>query len=334
MSKKHGLKSIVVLCMLLVFLSASTIASASATVELKWSQPQVADHPWTVIGQKICDEVEKETNGRIKITQYPSNSLGTETEALNMLRDGSLAILTSGPAIFDSFYDPVQVFALPYLFKDKEQAYKILEGEIGQKIFNDIILKKSGIRTIAFWYFGIRTLTTKDIEVKKPSDLEGVKVRSQDDPVAINVIRALGASPIPVSFTELYISLQTGVVQGQENPIATIYFQKFYEVQKYIILTNHSVHLGTVSVSEKIWQELSKEDQKIILDVFQKNKPLIDQEIDGNNEEYIEFMKQKGVKVITPDVEAFSAYAKESIQKAYGSNKEWMDLIKQIDDAK
>lgn len=333
MSKKYVLKSIVVLGMLLVFLSASTLASAAATVELKWSQPQAEDHPWTVIGQKICDEVEKESNGRIKITQYPANSLGTEAEAVNMLRDGSLAILTSGPAIFNSFYDPVQVFTLPYLFKDKEQAYKILEGEIGQKIFNDIILKKSGIRTIAFWYFGIRTLTTKNLEVTKPSDLKGVKIRCMDDPVAINVIAALGGSPIPVSFTELYMALQTGVVQGQENPIATIYLQKFYEVQKYIILTNHSVHIGTVSVSEKIWQKLSKEDQKIILDVFQKNKPLIDQMIDGNNEKYLEVMKQKGVKVITPDVEAFRAYAKESIQKAYGNNKEWTDLIKQINDA-
>jgi tripartite ATP-independent transporter DctP family solute receptor len=323
--KKRLLWSLLIFAMVIGITASGFCAN---TVTLKWYQPEPMSHPWSMVGELICKEVNKRSNGRLQLIQYPAGALGSQAEAVDMLRMGSLAFLTSGPSILASFYDPVQVFSLPYLFKDREQAYKVIQSKIGQKIFNDIILKKSGIRTIDFWYFGIRTLTTKDIAVTKPSDLAGVKIRCMDVPVAKNVIKALGANPTPVNFNELYLALQTGVVQGQENPIATIYSQKFYEVQNYIINTNHSVHVGTVHVSEQIWKKLSKQDQKMILDVFKEYKPIIDQKIDAATKSDLQKMVDRGVKVIDPDIAAFREYANQYVWKVYG--KEWGDLIKEI----
>jgi len=303
-------------------------AWAAAPVELKWYQPEPAGHPWTDVGQIICDEVGKKSDGRLKLVQYPAGALGTQAQAVDMLRMGSLAVLTSGPSILNAFDENVQVFSAPYLFRDREHAYKAFDLPWVQTLFNDTVLKKSGVRTIAFWYFGERNLTTKTRAVMKPEDLKGAKIRSMDIPVWKNVVASLGANPTPVSFTELHMALQTGVVEGQENPIPTIHAQKFYEVQNYIILTRHVVHLGTVHVSEQIWQRLSEADRRLILDVFAQYRPEIDKRMDEKIESATKEMTARGVKIITPDLEAFKAHAVKQFMGVYG--EKWGGIIKEI----
>lgn len=320
----------IILLVTFAILTISIIGMASDMLEFKWSQCMAPDHPWTVVGQMICDEIFEVSNGRIKITQYPANTLGTEAEAADMLRMGSLAFLTSGPSVLSSFYEQVMVFGLPYIFRDREHAYKVIHSDIGQEIFNEIILSRSGIRTIDFWYFGDRVLTTKGIPVTKPTDLNGVKIRCMDYPLAQNVVRALGASPTPVSFTELYMALQTGVVVGQENPISNIHASKFYEVQDHVTFTNHSIHMGTVHVSESIWKTIPEEDQQLILGVFEKYRPIIEEKIDERTELAIEDMKARGIKFIEPDLESFKKYANQVITEAYGNDEEWMSVINRI----
>jgi len=275
-------------------------AWAAAPVELKWYQPEPAGHPWTDVGQIICDEIGKKSDGRLKLVQYPAGALGTQAQAVDMLRMGSLAVLTSGPSILNAFDENVQVFSAPYLFRDREHAYKAFDLPWVQTLFNDTVLKKSGVRTIAFWYFGERNLTTKNRAAMKPDDMKGAKVRSMDIPVWKNVVASLGANPTPINFSELYMALQTGVVEGQENPIPTIYAQKFYEVQNYIILTRHVVHLGTVHVSEQVWQRLAEADRKLILDVLAQYRPEIDKRMDEKIASASKEMAAKGVKIITP----------------------------------
>lgn len=297
-------------------------------VELKWYQPEPAGHPWTDVGQIICDEIGKRSDGRLKLVQYPAGALGTQAQAVDMLRMGSLGILTSGPSILNAFDENVQVFSAPYLFRDREHAYKAFDLPWVQKLFNDTVLKKSGVRTIAFWYFGERNLTTKNRAATKPEDMKGAKVRSMDIPVWKNVVASLGANPTPINFSELYMALQTGVVEGQENPIPTIHAQKFYEVQNYIILTKHVVHLGTVHVSEQIWQRLTEADRKLILGVFAQYRPEIDKRMDEKIASAAKEMAAKGVKIITPDVEAFKAHAVKEFMGVYGDK--WGGIIKEI----
>lgn len=318
-----------VLAVAAVFVAGGPVpAWSAASVELKWYQPEPAGHPWTDVGQIICDEVGKRSDGRLKLVQYPAGTLGTQAQAVDMLRMGSLAVLTSGPSILNAFDENVQVFSAPYLFRDREHAYKAFDLPWVQTLFNDTVLKKSGVRTIAFWYFGERNLTTKNRAAMKPEDMKGAKVRAMDIPVWKNVVASLGANPTPINFSELYMALQTGVVEGQENPIPTIHAQKFYEVQNYIILTKHVVHLGTVHVSESVWQRLSEADRKVILDVFAQYRPEIDKRMDEKIASASKEMAAKGVKIITPDVEAFKAHAVKQFMGVYGDK--WGGIIKEI----
>jgi len=297
-------------------------------IELKWYQPEPAGHPWTDVGEQICTEIGKRSAGRIKLVQYPAGTLGTQAQAVDMLRMGSLAFLTSGPSILNSYDEDVQIFSSPYLFRDKEHAYKAFNLPWVQGLFNERVLKKSGVRTIAFWYFGERHLTTRSRIVNRPEDLRGVKIRSMDIPVWKNVIASLGASPTPINFSELYMSLQTGVVEGQENPIPTIVAQKFYEVQKYITLTQHVVHLGSVHVSEQIWEKLSEADRSMILKVFDEYRPVIDKRMEERIESGLKEITAKGMTVITPDLDNFRTHAQAQFLKVYG--EKWGNIIKEI----
>lgn len=310
---------------MLSFVLAVPALAGDKPIEMKWAQPEPAGHPWTDIGEEICKEIDKRSNGRIKITQYPAGQLGSHLELVEMLRTGSVALHTSGPAALNAFDERVQIFNMPYLIKSKEQAYRIFESEVGQKMFNDVILKRSGIRTLQFWYFGTRTLTLNR-SAMKPEDLAGAKVRCMEMPIFKDAIASLGANPTPITFSELYMALQTKVVDGQENPIPTIYAQKFYEVQPYVILTNHTVHMGTVHISEMVWKRLAKEDQDLIMAVFDEFRPKIDSAIEKDAVEKLEVMKKGGVTVVEPDYEAFKKHSLDYMMERYG--KKWGDLIK------
>ncbi len=308
-------------------------APAAKVQELKWYQPEPDGHPWTDVSRQIAEEIGKNSGGSLKISIYASGVLGTQAEAIDMLRTGSLALETSGPSILASFYEQVQVFSLPYAFDNAAQGYAYFESPAGQRIFNDI-LKKSGVRTLDVWYFGDRNLTINNVAVRTPGDLAGKAVRCMDTPIAKTVIASLGGSPIPLNFAELYMALQTGVVVGQENPIPTIIAQKFYEVQNTLVLTRHSVHMGTVHASEIIWQGLTQGQRDVITAALAKYRPVIEERINRNTVEGLTFLKQKGMTVLEPDLTPFRENAKKMIAATFGNNKVWMDEIKALEDFK
>lgn len=329
-----NMRRILLLFVVLVGVGAFAAASgqseseSSGVRELRWYQPEPYGHPWTDVGQLIADEVWRRSDGRIKITQFPAGSLGTQAEALDQLRVGSLDILTSGPTILNPFDERVMVFGVPYLLRDKDHAYAVMD-QLGDELFNTNILEESGVRTIALWWFGTRTLTiNSDRPIMTPDDLDGMKVRAMTIPVYTDSVNSLGASATPVPFTELYMALQTGVVQGQENPVPTIYAQKFYEVQNQIVLTNHTVHMGSVHVSEQVWQTIPEADRQMILDVFAEYRPMIDERIQAQSTELLEEMRAGGVMVVEPDREAFRANSQAYMDRIYG--EEWGDLMARI----
>lgn len=310
--------------------SAEPTPAATKTLELKWYQPEPEGHPWTDVAKLIKDEIEANSKGSLKITIYPAGTLGTQAEAIDMLRTGSLALLTSGPSILASFYEQVQVFSLPYAFDNPAQGYAYFESESGQNMFNKIILDKSGVRTLDVWYFGDRNLTINGAKPSKPEDLKGKAVRCMDTPIAKTVVASLGGDPVPINFSELYMSLQTGVVQGQENPIPTIIAQKFHEVQDSLVLTRHSIHMGTVHVSEQIWKSMTQEQRDIITAALAKYRGEIEARINKNTEDGLKMLKDK-MTIIEPDLEPFKANAKIQIEKTFGSNKEWMSVIEDLE---
>jgi tripartite ATP-independent transporter DctP family solute receptor len=324
------MKKMLVLLLAIVVAASAFAAGSSKVVELKWYQPEPEGHPWTDVSKLIAQEIEKNSNGTLKVTIYPAGVLGTQAEAIDMLRTGSLALETSGPSILASFYSPVQVMSLPYAFDDAAQGYAYFESPAGQKIFDDI-RKKSGVRTLDVWYFGDRNLTTNNIIVKTPKDLTGKAIRCMDTPVAKTVVASLGGSPVPINFGELYMALQTGVVAGQENPIPTIISQKFYEVQNTLVLTKHSVHMGTVHVSDMIWQSLTQAQRDVITAALAKYRPVIEERINKNTLDGLVFLKSKGMTIIEPDLAPFKENAKKVIAATFGKDADWMKEINALE---
>ena len=302
----------------------------TGVVELAWGCIQAGGHPWVQVSNLIVREVYERSGGTIRITYYNAAVLGSEHEMVGMLRDGSLALLTSGPSILASFYEAVQVPGLPFIFDNPAHARRFFNSAYSQRVYNEIILGRSGIRTIDFWYLGDRHLTTRGLQVNSPADLSGVRIRSMDTPVSRTTVDALGANAVPISFPELYFALQTGVVVGQENPIPSIISQRFYEVQDNVILTGHSVHMGTVHVSEQIWSRLTAEQQRIILDAFDKYRDEVDRLVNQQTEEGIRTLRARGVQVYAPtDIEAFRAHAARVVDENFGHLPGWGEGIRQ-----
>lgn len=172
------------------------------------------------------------------------------------------------PTFHTATYEPCQVYGLPFVFEGWDQAKAYFKSEDGKKDFIQPILEKAGIRMIECSFTGGRNLTTKNKKVLTPADANGLQIRCMDAPVWRNVVRALGGSPVVVAYNELYLALQTNVCDGQENPIGNIYDMKFYEVQKYIMQTEHVLNLAFFSISDIVWQKLTEEDQKILADAL------------------------------------------------------------------
>ena len=302
--------------------------------ELSWYVGEPESHVWSQVSYDIAKEIEEGTGGSLKINVYPGATLGTQAEALDMLRTGSLAFEITGPSILASFCDQVQVYSLPYAFDSAAQAYDYFASEGSQKLYNETILNASGVRTLDVWYYGDRNLTISGVEPTKPEDLAGLSIRCMDTPISKTVVAALGGNPVPINMSELYLALQTGVVVGEENPVPTVLAQKFFEVQDAMVLTKHSVHLGTVEVSEQVWQSLTEEERQVVTDVLAKYRPIIEDKINQETEEGLETLKANGMKIIEPDIEAFKANAEKVVQEALGGDPEWAAAIKDLEDFK
>ncbi len=306
---------------------AEPASGSSGVMQFKWYQQEPPGHPWTDVGQIICDEIANRSNGRIKIVQYHSGSLGTQQEGVNMLRSGAVQLMTVGATIFNGFDEDIMVLGVPYLFRDTNHMIRVMD-KIGLELTAKIT-KASGIRYLDTWLFGIRQVTTKGIPATKPEDLNGVKIRCMDIPVFKDSVASLGANPVPVNYSELYMALQTGVVKGQENPANAIYTQKFYEVQDYVILTEHMVHSGQVWINEKTWQGLSEADQNLITTVFHEYRAVINQKIlDQSDQLLAKWEKEGTMKIIKPDKAAFQKYSEAYMDKIYGAK--WGAIIKKI----
>ena len=173
-------------------------------------------------------------NGKLKIEIYPNSQLGSERQCLELLQIGSLGMTKVSAAVMENFSPDLKVFGYPYLFRDNEHRFKIYDGPIGQKLLLEG--EEYWLRGLTYFDAGNRSFYTKNTEIDKPSDLEGLKIRVMQSPTAINLVKSFGGSPTPISWGELYTGLQQGVVDGAENNLPSFYTSKHYEVCKYLTL--------------------------------------------------------------------------------------------------
>ena len=236
---------------------AGFAGAASAQTKLRLAHTISPEDAMHLALLEFSKKVAQRTNNAIQVDVFPSGQLGNDPKTLEGVKLGTIDIGMTGNPFFTSFAPEMNAFDLPYLFRDFDHAYKVIDGPIGQELRNG--LEKNGMMPIGVLEIGFRNLTNNKKAVKMPDDVKGLKIRTTPNPAHLQAFRLLGANPAPMPITEVYLALKTGAVDGQENPIAHIYALKFHEVQKYMSLTFHAYTMANVVMNLKKFQELKPE---------------------------------------------------------------------------
>jgi tripartite ATP-independent transporter DctP family solute receptor len=296
-----------------VLLAVSGAWAQGAPLIMKWGIVLQPEHPFVLGMKKTAEIVAQRTNNRIQIQVFPSAQLGTGKDMIEAVVFGSQALVTEGAAMFSQWAPRLSIMEAPYIFRDVDHMYKVMKGPIGQEMQEELVAKR-GLRSLGVLYYGVRHLTANK-EVHTPADVKGMKLRVPEVPLYLEMARAWGANPTPMAFAELYLALKQGTVDAEENPIPTINSGKFYEVQKYLILTGHIMVPQFHAISDKLWKSLSPADQKILQEAVDEGIAYSNAQVIAQEKSLLETFKQKGMTVITPDVEAFRQASMTAIPK-------------------
>lgn len=312
-------KVLAVAVSLLAVVAVSTMGYAKTVLKLGTStQPS---HIYNQAAEYFGDIVAEESGGEIEVQVFPAAQLGSERDMVEGLQLGSLEMTLTSTGPMGNFVPQVKLFNMPFLFKDRESCYSVLDGEIGQGIADKFV--KVGIRSLGWYENGFRNITNSKRPINAPADMEGLKIRVMEDDVFILTMKALGASPTPMAFGELYTALEQGVVDAQENPLAVIHSSRFFEVQEYLAMTGHFYSPAVMLISEITWQTLSPEHQKIIADAAAKAK-VYEREISLKADQELEqALAEEGMTVTHPDKAPFikavaPVYENDSVIRAIG----------------
>ena len=243
---------------------------AQAQTKLKWAHVYETSEPYHQWSVWAGDEIKKRTNGRYEITVFPASSLGKESDINQGLTLGTVDVILTGASFAGRTYPPLAVSYFPFIFRDADHMLKYAKSDVFKELTKGYD-EKSGNHVTALTYYGARQVTSNAAHpVTKPEDMKGLKIRVPDAPAYLAFPKALGANPTPIAFAEVYLALQNGTVDAQENPLPTIEAKKFYEVQKNISLTGHIIDSLLTVVSGQTWSKLSAEDKKIFGEVMEE----------------------------------------------------------------
>lgn len=270
---------------------------------------------------RMAELVEKRSNGALKIAIYGDGQLGTEQESIEGVQIGTIDMFMGSAGSVGRFLPRLEAFAAPYVWRDNAHLLSVVRGPIGEELSNEL-RQKASIRILdQGWIFGQRHLTTKQTEVKKPADMAKLKIRVQPTGVYLDTIRAMGGNPTPMDFKEVYMSMQTGVIDGQENPLNVIATRAFYEVQGYLMLTGHITQNQVVLISEKTFQALPPAHQQLLVAAAREAGDYQNQLLVDDEKGQLELVRSKGMKVVEPDKAAFRAATADvykKFEKAWG----------------
>ncbi|MGF9758925.1 sialic acid TRAP transporter substrate-binding protein SiaP [Microvirga sp. 0TCS3.31] len=308
---------------------AITGGAAQAQTKLKWAHVYEPNEPFHTQSVWAAGELARRTNGRYTIDVYPSSQLGKETDINQGLSLGSVDMIISGSSFAARSYPPIGVTYYPYVFRDANHLLAYTKSDVFKELAKGYT-DKTGHQILAVTYYGARH-TSSNKPIKTCADMKGLKIRVPDVPAYLAMPRACGANTAPIAFAEVYLALQNGTVEAQENPLTTIEAKKFYEVQKHIALTGHIVdHLNTV-VSANLWKKLSDEDKKIFSEVAQEAATRATNEIQAKEKELVGFFKDKGLTVSEVDKEDFKQNVLKNVTfESFGYRKADYDRIQAI----
>jgi len=316
-------KNIIIL-LILIFSSCSQVKKGRI---LKLAHTLPPDHPVHMAMMYMADRCAELSEGNLQIQIYPSEQLGSEQQCVELLQIGSLAITKVSAAVMESFTDDYKVLGLPYLFRDKEHAFKALDGEIGQKLL--LSTEKRLIRGLCFYDAGSRSFYTLNKPILKPEDLNGMKIRVMKSKTAMDMVKALGGSPTPISYGELYTALQSGVVDGAENNPPSLYTSHHYEVCKHYSLDEHTSVPDVLIISQHIWNKLNDQERIWLQQAADDSVPVERELWEASVKKSMEELEKAGVKVYYPDKSAFARKV-ESVYESYRDKPVIYNYIKKI----
>jgi tripartite ATP-independent transporter DctP family solute receptor len=290
-------------------------ADAQQPVVVKLGNVQEVGQTVNIGLKKFADLVSERTKGQIQVQIFPASQLGTEQEILEGVQLGTVHMFEGSTGSVGRFLPDLEAFAAPYIWRDVDHMLKAVRGPVGQGLAERLV-KAKGMRVLDFgWLFGNRYLTTKTKPIFKPEDLKGMKIRVQPTAIYLDTIRAMGANPTPMDWKEVYMGLQTGVIDGQENPPVVLFNAKLYEVQKYVMLTAHITQNQAIVINEKFYQSLSPEFRTILTESAQEAGTFQNDLVLKSEKEYLDKLKEQGMTIIQPDVKAFREATKDVYKK-------------------
>lgn len=283
-------------------------------------------HPVHKGMQFMAERLAEKSGGKLTIDIYPSGQLGSEQQCVELLQIGSLAITKVSAAVMESFTRKYKALGLPYVFESKEHSFKVFDGEIGKELL--LGTEEFWIRGLCFYDAGFRSFYTIDKPINKPEDLDGLKIRVMKSQTAMEMVKALGGSPTPISWGELYTALQSGVVDGAENNPPSLYTSHHYEVCKHYSLDEHTCVPDVLIISSKVWKTLSEQEQKWLQEAADESVPVQRKFWAESVEESLRVVQENGVTIHYPDKKLFAA----KVQKLLDGYKddEIGELIRRI----
>ncbi|WP_109428073.1 TRAP transporter substrate-binding protein [Aggregatibacter kilianii] len=306
-----------------------TTGAVSAEIALRFGYEAPRSDTQHIAAKKFNELLAEKTKGEIKLKLFPDSTLGNAQTMIAGVRGGTIDLEMSGSPNFTGLVQKLNVIDIPFIFKNREHVYKVLDGEIGQGLLKE--LEAQGLKGLAFWDVGFRAFSNSKHTVTKPEDIKGLKVRTNQNPMYIEAFSLLGANPVPMPLAELYTALETRAVDAQEHPIGIFWSSKLYEVQKYLSLTNHGYTPLIVVMNKAKFDSLSPELQNALLDAA-KEAGNFQRDLNVKNEqEIITKLRKDGIEV-TEQVEpaSFKAIIEGKVRKSF-IDKNGDELIKQID---
>ena len=312
-------------------LSATLLISGckgiSDTKSLKLAHGLDPSHPVSQAMEYLAERCEKISGGKLFIETYPSGQLGSEQQCVELLQIGSLAITKVSAAVMESFTEDYKVLGIPYLFKSKQHSFNVLDGPVGDQLL--LSTEPYWIRGLCFYDAGARSFYTLNRAVNHPDDLAGLKIRVMRSITALETVKALGGSPTPISWGELYTALQSGVVDGAENNPPSFYTSRHYEVCKYYSLDEHTMIPDVLIISKKIWDGLTEQEQQWLQQAIDESVIKQRELWAISEEESLREVEKAGVTITYPDKEPFAARVKH-IPELYKNNERLYDMIQRI----
>ncbi|MBL8351909.1 MAG: TRAP transporter substrate-binding protein [Burkholderiaceae bacterium] len=294
-------------------IAALPFAAQAQTLKLTLGHGAAIGNPRHEASVKFAEALKAKSGGRIEVQIAPSGQLGDDAAMVTALRTGALDLSANSQGAVANAVPEYAAFGMPFLFGSAAAAFKLLDGPLGKELADKSAEK--GLVLLGTWDNGIRQMTNSKRPIAKVEDMKGLKMRVPPDATLVDIMKSLGAESQQIKFAELYVALQQGVVDGQENPLVNIHASKLYEVQKHLALTNHQFQMTPFLISKRSWDKLSDADRKAVTEAAAEATALqrkLSQEAD---DKLLADLKSKGVQVTTPDKAAFAKATADVVAK-------------------